>query len=62
MSTQTFEQTRWSLADLLPVTEGPELDQILTELEEAAAFLSMGPEAQEQNKQDEGDACHGFQV
>ncbi len=39
MSTQTFEQTRWSLADLLPVTEGPELDQILAGLEEAVAQM-----------------------
>jgi oligoendopeptidase F len=44
MSTQTFEQTRWSLADLLPATEGPELDQILAELEEAVAQMEASRE------------------
>lgn len=29
-----FEQNRWSLDDLLPVTSGPEFDRILTDLEE----------------------------
>jgi oligoendopeptidase F len=29
----SFEQTRWSLDDLLPTTEGPALDRILDELE-----------------------------
>jgi oligoendopeptidase F len=29
----SFEQTRWSLDDLLPATEGPALDQVLGELE-----------------------------
>jgi len=39
MSQQTFEQTRWSLKDLLPAPKGPEMDRILAELEEAIAQL-----------------------
>jgi oligoendopeptidase F len=39
MSTQTFEQTRWSLGDLLPATEGPEFEQLLADLETAVAEL-----------------------
>jgi oligoendopeptidase F len=34
-----FEQTRWSLDDLLPATSGPEFDQILADLEEAVVEL-----------------------
>lgn len=39
METDTFVQTRWSLADLLPATTGPELDRILAELEGAVSQL-----------------------
>ncbi len=39
MNDQSFTATRWSLADLLPATKGPELDQILAELEAAVAGL-----------------------
>jgi oligoendopeptidase F len=39
MSNQTFELARWSLTDLLPATKGPELDRVLTELEEAVSQL-----------------------
>ena len=39
MSTETFEQTRWSLGDLLPATEGPEFEQLLADLETAVAEL-----------------------
>ena len=35
----SFEQTRWSLDDLLPTTEGPELDQRLEGLEAAVTQL-----------------------
>jgi len=44
MTDTTFEQTRWSLADLLPATEGPELDRILTELEAAVSALEASRE------------------
>jgi oligoendopeptidase F len=39
MSDPIFEQTRWSLKDLLPATKGPELDRALAKLEEAIAQL-----------------------
>ncbi len=39
MNDPTFEQTRWSLKTLLPATKGPELDQILADLEKAVAQL-----------------------
>jgi oligoendopeptidase F len=39
MSTQPFEQTRWSLEDLLPATRGPEFDQMLADLEAAVSEL-----------------------
>jgi oligoendopeptidase F len=39
MTEYTFEQTRWSLADLLPATEGPEFDQLLADLEAAVGEL-----------------------
>ena len=39
MSDQTFEVTRWSLADLLPATSGPEFEQTLAELEGAVGEL-----------------------
>ena len=35
MTDQPFEQTRWSLADLLPATAGPEFDRPLADLEAA---------------------------
>jgi oligoendopeptidase F len=39
MSNQTFEQTRWSLQDLLTGTEGPEFDRVLAGLEAAVGEL-----------------------
>jgi oligoendopeptidase F len=39
MSNQIFKLARWSLADLLPAPKGPELDRVLTELEEAVSQL-----------------------
>ncbi len=42
MITQTSEQTRWSLQDLLPAKEGPEFDRILSDLETAVADLQAG--------------------
>jgi oligoendopeptidase F len=39
MSNQTFEQTRWSLRDLLTATEGPEFERVLTDLEAAVSEL-----------------------
>jgi oligoendopeptidase F len=39
MSDQTIEPSRWSLVDLLPATKGPELEQILADLETAVAGL-----------------------
>ncbi|HSR30626.1 MAG TPA: oligoendopeptidase F, partial [Anaerolineae bacterium] len=39
MTVQTFEQTRWSLQDLLPATEGSEFDQLLADLEAAVSDL-----------------------
>jgi oligoendopeptidase F len=39
MEIRSFENTRWSLVDLLPATSGPEMDQILADLEEAVARL-----------------------
>ncbi|MGD2206644.1 MAG: M3 family oligoendopeptidase [Anaerolineae bacterium] len=44
MDNRAFEPTRWSLADLLPATQGPELDRILTELEKAVAGLEASRE------------------
>jgi len=44
MTDATFEQTRWSLADLLPATEGPELDRTLAELEAAVSTLEASRE------------------
>ena len=54
MTEQTFEQTRWSLADLLPATEGPEFDQLLADLEAAAGELeasrgTLSPELSEES-------------
>ena len=40
----SFEQTRWSLDDLLPGTEGPTLDPILDELEAKVAQLEASRE------------------
>jgi oligoendopeptidase F len=45
MTEHTFEQTRWSLADLLPATEGPEFDQPLADLEAAVGELEASREA-----------------
>jgi oligoendopeptidase F len=42
MSDEPFQLTRWSLADLLPATKGPEFDQILADLEAAVAGLEAG--------------------
>lgn len=39
MSEQNLELPRWSLADLLPATSGPELERVLTELEDSLAKL-----------------------
>jgi oligoendopeptidase F len=39
MTNQTFQQTRWSLQDLLPATEGPEFEQVLADLEAAVVDL-----------------------
>ena len=39
MSNHPFEQTRWSLKALLSATAGPELDQVLADLEEAVVQL-----------------------
>jgi oligoendopeptidase F len=39
MSSQSYQQTRWSLQDLLPAIEGPEFDQLLASLEEAVSEL-----------------------
>jgi oligoendopeptidase F len=44
MSNDTFELSRWSLADLLPATKGPELDHILAEMEAAVAALEASRE------------------
>jgi oligoendopeptidase F len=39
MHEESLTPTRWSLTDLLPATEGPELDRILADLEMAVAGL-----------------------
>ena len=39
MNEPNFQQTRWSLAELLPATQGPELEQILTGLQGAVTEL-----------------------
>ena len=39
MTEQAFVQTRWSLADLLPGTSGPEFDALVAELEAAVAGM-----------------------
>ena len=39
MSSQSYQQTRWSLQDLLPAIEGPEFDQVLASLEETVSEL-----------------------
>ena len=44
MTTDSFEQTRWTLRDLLPARQGPEFDQILADLESAVAQLEAGRE------------------
>jgi oligoendopeptidase F len=45
MTEQTFEQTRWSLADLLPAVEGPQFDRYLADLEAAVAELEASRDA-----------------
>ena len=45
MTEQIFEQTRWSLADLLPATEGPEFDRLLADLEVAVGELEASRDA-----------------
>lgn len=44
MPEETFAQTRWSLADLLPGTSGPGLDALVAEMESAVAGLEAGRE------------------
>jgi len=44
MSDQQFQQSLWSLRDLLPATEGPEFNAILSDLESAVAELEAGRE------------------
>ena len=39
MSAQPFKQTRWSLDDLLPATQGAGFDQILADLEATVSEL-----------------------
>ncbi len=39
MTEHAFEQTRWSLVDLLPSVEGPQFDQYVADLEAAVAEL-----------------------
>ena len=39
MTEYAFEQTRWSLVDLLPAVEGPEFDRLLADLEAAVGEL-----------------------
>ncbi len=39
MSTEKFKLARWSLADLLPASEGPELDAVVDELQSAVVEL-----------------------
>jgi oligoendopeptidase F len=42
MQNDSYQQTRWSLEDLLPAPEGPKMDQLLTELEKTVAALEGG--------------------
>jgi oligoendopeptidase F len=54
MTEHTFEQTRWSLADLMPAVEGPEFDQVLADLEAAVGELeakrdTLSPEITEES-------------
>jgi len=44
MTQYTFEQTRWSLADLLPAVEGPQFDQFLAALEATVVELEASRE------------------
>ncbi len=44
MTGQTFEQTRWSLVDLLPAVEGPAFDQYPADLEAAVSELEASRE------------------
>ncbi|MFZ5916902.1 MAG: M3 family oligoendopeptidase [Chloroflexota bacterium] len=44
MDTTTLEPGRWSLQDLLTATEGPEMDRLLTELEQAVSNLESSRE------------------
>ena len=54
MTKHAFEQTRWSLEDLLPSVEGPQFDQYLADLEAAVAELeasrdTMSPQISEES-------------
>ncbi len=44
MNLEVFEQTRWSLTDLLPNTASPEFDGIVAELEDVVAQLEASRE------------------
>ncbi len=57
MSEQTFELGRWSLADLLPASKGPELEAVLGQLEAAVSELEnrrsqLSPDISEQEFRD----------
>ncbi len=45
MTEQTFEQTRWSLVDLVPAVDGPEFEQYLADLEAAVSELEASRDA-----------------
>ena len=54
MTEHTFEQTRWSLVDLLPAAEGPEFDRLLADLEATVGELEasrdiLSPELAEES-------------
>ena len=54
MTEHTFEQTRWSLEDLLPAVEGPQFEQYLADLECAVADMeasrdTLSPEITEES-------------
>ena len=44
MSEHSFELSRWSLDDLLPATSGPELEEIIQDLDDAASQLEASRE------------------
>ena len=53
MKHTSFEQTRWSLQDLLPAASGPEFEALLAELEKAVSQLE---DAREQLSPDISEA------